>query len=435
LGGWGPPLGIRLDADGVTVLFLLFHSVVAGVVGWVAAGEDEAPSATERSRLFWPLLAVAWAALNALVLSRDLFNLYVSLELISLAGVGLILLTGTAAAARAAIDYLLLALVGGLLYLLGVGFAYAAADSLDLAQVTSALVPGPLAETALVFLLIGLCIKSALFPVHTWLPPAHANARAPVSALLSGLVVTGAYIVVLRLWASGFRALAPSLLPDLLAGLGALGIVWGGWMAWRQERLKRILAYSTVSQTGYLFLVYGLGGAEAGPAAGVWAGTIALALGHGLSKAAAFLAAGMLAARAGSDRLDALRGSVLTQPVAVGLFALAAANLMGLPPGLGFLGKWLLFKAAFAQGQWALFSALLLGTVLAVMYLVRPLERMLCGSAPKPDEAGFREGALAALPVLGLALLPFIVSWWLSGPDSLLHVGSVLPALPEGGVP
>ena len=424
LGGWAPPLGIRLVADGVSVLFLLFHSAVALTVALVTSSGPGVKSGAKdaRTRLFWSLFFIAWTGLNALALSRDLFNLYVVLELISLTSVGLILLTGTAAAVRAAINYLLLAVVGGLLYLLGVGFLYASANTLDLEQIGAALTPGPLAEASLVLLLTGLIIKSALFPVHTWLPPAHANARPPISALLSGLVVTAAYLVILRLWTSGFEALAPSPLPGVLSTLGATSIVWGGWMALRQDRLKRVLAYSTVSQTGYLFLVYGLAERVPSTTSDLWAGAVALALGHGLSKAAAFLAAGMLADLRGSDRLEDLRGVATQHPVPVALFVVATANLVGLPPGLGFLGKWIYLNAAFDQAQWGLGVAILAGSLLSVAYLMRPLETMLNAVPLGPKDDAPPLESLPALAVLFLALLPFVLSWWLSGENSLLRL-------------
>lgn len=439
LGGWTVPLGIRMAGDGLSALFLIFHSLVGLAVAWNAS--DTLADVRDDDVPFFPVLFfLCFAALNALPLSRDIFNLYVLLELLSMASVGLILLSRTRASLQAAVQYLLLALVAGLLYLLGTGLLYASMGTLDLNRIAGLMQRDMLPAVALIFLISGLVIKSALFPVHTWLPPAHANAKAPASAILSGLVVTAAYLVILRLWTTGFQRAAPPAVPVMLSVLGAVSVLWGGWMAQRQERLKQVLAYSTVSQTGYLFLVFALQNPGSQAAAGMWAGTVALALGHGLSKAGAFLAAGMLAAARGSDRLEDLRGAAADQPFAVTVFAIAAANLAALPPGLGFFGKWLLLKASFDQGQWLIGLTVVAGGVLAVAYLLRPMEIML-RAEPAPLERPFREtGRRAALPVLLLVLVPFILSWLVTAENSLLRAGAPfeVPALiepVEGGAP
>lgn len=437
LGGWETPLGIRLVLDGLSGLFLLFHSLVGAAVAWHAGSirpppTDTPPRSSRPVPIFWPLFFLLWGGLNALVLSQDLFNLYVCLEFISLAGVGLILLSGSVGALRAAVNYLLLALLGGLLYLLGVGLLYSRTGVLDLEHLAAYLAPGLMLNAGLTFMMLGLMIKSALFPLHTWLPPAHAGAPAPVSALLSGLVISAAYLVVLRLWTSGFHRLAPEVLPRLFSVLGSAGIVWGGVLALRQDRLKRVLAYSTVSQTGYLFLVFALSGAETRSQGGVWAGSIYLAISHGLAKAGAFLAAGMLMQRCGSDRLEDLRGAATAHPLPVALLGLAAATLMGLPPGLGFTGKWMLLDAAFQLEQWASGLMILVGGLLAAGYLMRVIERCFrtdpAATAPVPpsDRAG------PMFPVLILVLAPFVLSWLLAGPDNLLRIGAPLdvPAWP-----
>jgi formate hydrogenlyase subunit 3/multisubunit Na+/H+ antiporter MnhD subunit len=195
-----------------------------------------------------------------------------------------------------------------------------------------------------------------------------------------------------------------------------------------------VLAYSTVSQTGYLFLVFALSGSGPAGAGGVWAGSLYLTWAHGLAKAGAFLSAGLLMRSCGSDRLDDLRGAVHQHPIPVGLLALAAVTLIGLPPGLGFLGKWMLLDAALEQGKWMTGATLLLGGLLAAAYLMRVIE--ICfrpGDRPDAPAEPTNRGA-RTWPVLILVLLPFVLSWFVSGPNNLLRLGAPfeVPSLPQG---
>ena len=171
-------------------------------------------------RYFWPLWLLLWSGLNALFLSADIFNIYVTLELIGLAAVALAALPGMAASLNAAMRYLLVSLLGSLVYLLGVALLYANYQLLDLIALGETVAPGMLTWLAMGMMTVGLMLKTALFPLHFWLPPAHANAPAPVSALLSALVVKASFYLLLRLW---FELFAGALTQAALQGLGFLG--------------------------------------------------------------------------------------------------------------------------------------------------------------------------------------------------------------------
>ena len=423
LGGWMAPLGIDLYLDGLSAFLMLFHACAGAAISFSAAGYFPGSDAADRQRtdLFWPLFFLVWGGLNSLVLSLDLFNLFVTLELIGIGGVGLILIRGDAGATRAAMEYLLQALVGGMLFLLGAALMYSRTATMDLHLIAEMLTPDPVLNIGLALILAGLMVKAALFPMHFWLPPAHANAAAPVSAVLSGLVVTAAYVVALRLWYAGFHQLAPMMLPPILSVLGCLGIVWGGAMALRQDRLKRLLAYSTVSQMGYLFLVFALA-SEALPGQGwVWAGAVYMAVSHGLAKAGAFLAAGRLQTAYGSDRLSALAGAASTHPLAVMMLALSGLHLMGLPPGAGFAGKWILLMAAMAKDQWGIAAFILLGGLISAGYTVRAVEACL-----RPAESPIETAPVRApmFPILILVLAPFVIGILLEEAGVLLSIGA-----------
>ena len=230
----------------------------------------------------------------------------------------------------------------------------------------------------------GLLAKTALFPLHLWLPQAHANAPAPASAMLSSLVVKGSFFLVVRLW---FDVLAPLpvVIPGvILAGLGSAAILFGSVLALRQARLKLLIAYSTVAQIGYLFLMFPLG---AGPwAADAFAGGIMQALSHAFAKAAMFLSAGLVAESLGHDRIAGLGGAARAMPVTFLALGLGGLSLMGLPPSGGFAAKWLLMKASIEAGQWVWAVVMAGGGLLAGGYLYRVLGPALSGETPELEK-------------------------------------------------
>lgn len=279
LGGWPAPLGIELYADGLAVLMLWLSAVVMAVsVPYAGAWfGDQA-----RARHYWPLWWLLWSALNGLFLSADLFNLYVMLELLTLAAVPLVALAAKPEALAAALRYLLFALLGSLAWLLGVAVIYAGAGTLHLHGVPE-LAGAPYGALAAGLITAGLFAKAALFPLHAWLPPAHGYAPAPVSAILSALVVKAAVYLVLRIWLWGFPDLITPLAGQLLGLLGAAAIILGSVWAFRQAQLKQVIAYSTVAQLGYLLLIFPLLASAA-----AWQGVVYHGLAHGLAKAALF---------------------------------------------------------------------------------------------------------------------------------------------------
>nr|WP_177421214.1 proton-conducting transporter membrane subunit [endosymbiont of Lamellibrachia barhami] len=360
VGGWGAPLGIDLYADGLSLLMLMVTAGVGLGISVYSTGYFE----RKPSALFWPLWLFLWAALNALFLSADIFNLYVTLELLGLAAVALVALAGGADALTSAMRYLLVSLLGSLFYLLGVALLYHSFGSVDIAILAQRMEPSPPVWAAVGLMSAGLLLKTALFPLHFWLPPAHASAPAPVSALLSALVVKASFYILLRLWLEVFP-LGSAALGQLLGLLGAAAVLWGGIQALRQTRLKLLIAYSTVAQLGYFFLAFPLGTATA------WKGTLYLLLSHALAKAAMFMAAGNIMRFGGHDRIADLDRVAHRLPLTVTAFALAGISIIGLPPSGGFIGKWLLLDASLRAGQWWWVVILILGGLLAAAYVFK----------------------------------------------------------------
>jgi multicomponent Na+:H+ antiporter subunit D len=377
VGGWEAPLGIALHVDGLAAVMLLMSGFVSLPIGLYAASYFHAAGGEwQPGESFWPLALLLLGALHALFLSGDLFNLYVTLELVTLAAVSLVVLNSGESALLASIRYLLAAFVASLFYLFGVAILYAAYGSLDLQVLAGVVGPEPASLVAAALITGGLLLKTALFPLHFWLPRAHAAAPAPVSALLSSLVVTATFYLVVRLWTSVFTEVVTPAGGQLIGALGTGAIVWGSVQALRQQHLKVMIAYSTVAQLGYLFLLVPLvvsalaaGEAAAGWGADAWNGGVYHAISHALAKAAMFLAGGTIAFALGDDRIVGIRGIARKLPISTYAFGIAGMTLIGLPPSGGFVAKWLLLSAAFSSGQWWWAIAMLVGGVLTAGYV------------------------------------------------------------------
>jgi len=393
IGGWGAPLGIMLSADGLSVFMLLMTTLIGSAVSLYAPGyfstNGKSGEGAKTEGLdspvphFWTLVMFLWAALNALFLSRDIFNLYVTLELLGLAAAAMVALAGSPVALGAAMRYLLVSLLGSLVFLMGVALLYAQYATLDMTLLQEALTEGPVAWTALALMTSGMLIKTALFPLHFWLPAAHANAPAPVSALLSALVVKASLYLLLRLWFGVFAGIATTAALQFLGVLGAAAILWGAYQALRQTRLKLLVAYSTVAQLGYIFLLFPLTESDAGGFT-AWGGALYFALSHACAKTVMFFSAGNLRRAAGHDRIADLAGVARALPLSMFAFALAAVSIVGLPPSGGFIGKWMLLNAAISSGQWWWVIVIAVGTLIAAGYVMRVLSLPFAVATPEP---------------------------------------------------
>jgi multicomponent Na+:H+ antiporter subunit D len=437
MGGWRPPLGITLQADGLSSLMILMTSIVGLGASFYAFAyfrpKEQGGEASETQAYFWPLWLFLFSALNGMFLSRDLFNLYVTLELLGLSAGPLVALAGEARALRAAMRYLLVSMVGSLSYLLGVGLIYSNYSLLDMDALAQVVEPGPVSLLAASLMTIGLLMKTALFPMHFWLPPAHANAPAPVSAVLSALVVKGSFYILVRLWFQVFESLLFPQVLVIFGLLGALAILWGAFQAMQQRRLKLLVAYSTVAQLGYLFLLFPLA-QYVGTAFTAWNGTFYFLIAHACAKAGMFLAAGNILHAFGHDRIKDMGEMSRYMPLSTFAFGMAGISLVGLPPSGGFIGKWLLINASIANQQWLITVLIAVGSLLAAGYILRVLPcafRQVPQMKPPKVISPVTEWAAfgLALVAIGLGLLSIF-------PLGLLEVGSpVAGSLIIGGFP
>jgi multicomponent Na+:H+ antiporter subunit D len=427
VGAWYPPLGIALRADGVAAAMMLVTAIIICATGLFARGEfGQASGApvTRASNVFWFLLYGIWSGLNAVVLGDDLFNLYVALELLTFAAVPLVCLKGYEDTIKAALRYLLFALIGSALYLLGSALIYGAYGTLDITLLSGLVRPGPAVWVAAALMTVGLLAKTALFPLHLWLPPAHAGAPAPGSAILSALVVKGSFILIVRLWFDAMPGMLTFAAGQLLAALGAGAILFGSVLALRQSRLKLLIAYSTIAQIGYLFFLFPLASGDAGSdpwSSLAWTGGWLQLFSHAFAKAAMFMAAGLIAEALGHDQIDGLGGIGRALPVTLFAFGLAGLSLVGVPPSGGFTAKWLLLSATVLEGQWWWAAVMLMGGLLAGGYVFMVIGKALSPSTPitlRTPIARQRE-----IVVLGVALFAFALGLVPLEPSELLQIG------------
>lgn len=427
VGNWRPPLGIALRADGISAAMVLTISVIIFAIGLFARsefGQQNGQTVTRSSYAFWTLLLGIWSGLNAVALGDDLFNLYVALELLTFAAVPLVCVKGYEETIKAALRYMLFALIGSVLYLLGTALIYGTYGTLDIALLADRVRPEPAAWTAAALMTVGLLAKTALFPLHLWLPPAHAGAPAPGSAVLSALVVKGSFILIVRLWFDAMPGLLTFTAAQLLATLGSGAILFGSVLALRQARLKLLVAYSTIAQIGYLFFIFPLAAGDSGNELGAsiaWTGGWLQLFSHAFAKTAMFMAAGLMAEALGHDRIAELGGIARALPITVIAFGLAGLSLMGVPPSGGFVAKWMLLSATVIEGQWWWAAVMLVGGLLAGGYVF-----VVIGKTLEKNEALTLRAPIARhreILVLAVALCAVLLGLVPMQPSDFLAIG------------
>ena len=370
LGGWAPPWGIEYVIDALSGGMAVLIAVIAFLVA-VYAGPHQRSWTHSRAGVFASLYLLLVTGLLGIVLTGDLFNLYVFLEISSLAGYAL-LANGNMRSAVATFRYLIIGTIAASFYLIGVGYLYALTGSLNMADIATRL-PGITDSSvfiaAIMFMVIGLTIKAALFPMHGWLPDAYTYAPAPVIGFISAVMAkVSAYAL--------FRVLYFVLRPEgavhqamtFLSWAAAIGIVIGSFLALAQRDIRRMLAYSSVGQMGYILLGIALGT----PAAMI--GALLHVLNHAIMKGCLFLIAGGVQWRTGCHAIDDFVGMSRRMPITMAAFVVAALSMIGLPPTAGFFSKWYLLSGALEANAWPCAAALILSSLLSAVYFFRVIE-------------------------------------------------------------
>ncbi|MBV0923287.1 monovalent cation/H+ antiporter subunit D family protein [Halomicroarcula limicola] len=387
VGGYAAPYGIELVVDGLSATVALLVSVVA--LGLLAYARRAGP----RSNTFFSMYLLLVTGLTGMSVTGDVFNLYVFLEITGLAAYGLVASGREASSAVAALKYLIIGTVGASLYLLGVGYLLAGTGTLNMADLAGKLgstlgYDSTLVLTAFGLMVGGLTVKVALFPLHTWQPDAYANAPDTVSAFISALVSTVSAYALARLLFSVFTVDFLTAVPAArwaLLGLASVSIIAGSALAVSQSNVQRMLAYSSVSQFGLVVAGFTI----ATPVAVVGA-TIHL-VGHAIMKGGLFAATGVIERETGARSVRSYAGMGARSPLAAGSFAVLALAMVGVPPAVGFFGKWYIVVGAVESGLWPVVVVLLASTLLTLAYFARLVERLYFA------EPTIREGEEAAV--------------------------------------
>ncbi|MBD3334002.1 MAG: NADH/ubiquinone/plastoquinone (complex I) [Candidatus Eisenbacteria bacterium] len=391
LGGWAPPVGIEYLLDPLSGFMAVLITSVAVLV-LIYSKQSAALELPDREASFYGVTALLLAGLLGIVVTGDLFNLYVFLEIASLAAYAL-LSAGERRAPLAAFRYLLLGTISASFYLIGIGLLYAKTGTLnmiDLAERMPEVGHFHSVRMAAVFLIAGIGIKMALFPLHVWLPDAYTYAPSAVTGLIAPIMTkVGAYALIRLL----LFVLGPDLIRDELsltswiAWASAAGILIGSILAIAQRDLKRMLAYSSVSQVAYIGLGIGLGNALG------LIGALLHILNHALMKACLFLVAGIIRHRRGPIAIPDFTGLGRRMPLTMAAFTVAALSMVGLPPTAGFFSKWYLLLGAVEAHAWVFAGVILVSSLLNAVYFFRVLEQAYLragepAAAPEPEFVG-----------------------------------------------
>jgi len=395
LAGWPPPFGIELVVDPLSGTVATLVALVGTLVAVHGGPSPERPG----GGVFWAMFLLLVAGLIGIAVTGDLFNLFVFLEISALAGYAL-LGAHDARSRVAGFRYLLIGTVAGSFYLLGVGYLYALTGTLNMADMAARLpahLDSPLVTLAVALIVAGLAAKSALFPLHGWLPDAYAYAPPAVVAFIAGVASKVSVYALIRILFDVLGGSGPvSTLLGILGWTAAAAAVAGAGMALAQRDFRRLLAYSSVSQMGYVFLGLGIGNAAA------LTGALLHIVSHAVMKATLFLVAGGVLWRRGGCRLEDLGGLSSRMPVTTTALAVTALSMAGLPPTAGFFSKYYLALGAIQAGAWWWLGALVLSTLLGIAYFLVVLERAWFAEAPPGVEHGELPARLL-LPIVTLA--------------------------------
>jgi len=374
MGGWAAPWGIEYRVDLLSAFVLLFVSGIGAIVLTFAPRSlhDEVP--VSRHYLFCAVYLLCLTGLLGIAITGDLFNVFVFLEISALSSYALIAMGGRRQALPAAFKYLVMGTIGATFILIGIGFMYMMTGTLNMEDMAARLAAVEGARTGLVafaFLTVGIGLKMALFPLHGWLPNAYTYAPSVVTAFLAATATKVSVYILLRFVLSVFGvefAFEQLGLTTILMPLALAGIVIASTVAIYQTNIKRMLAYSSVAQIGYMVL-----GISFVTVTGLTAGIVHL-FNHALIKGGLFMAMGCIMFRLRSVDLDDMAGVGRRMPFTMAAWAVGGLGLIGVPLTAGFISKWYLIRGALELGWWPVAVIVLLSSLLALVYVWRVVE-------------------------------------------------------------
>jgi len=416
MGGWEPPFGIEYRLDPANALLALLIALLAAVVLPYAGRSLAAEVPQEKSPYLYAALLLFLAGQMGIAVTGDAFNVFVFLEISSLATYALIGMGRNRRALTASFSYLIMGTVGATFFLIGVGLLYAMTGTLNMADLAARIpevAESRTVHTAFAFIVIGICLKLALFPLHLWLPNAYTYAPSAVTALMAATATKVAIYVLVRFIYTVFGpafSFGDMPLAYLLVPLAVVGLLSTSVVAIGQDKIKRMLAYSSVAQIGYMVLGIGMA-----TTAGLTAALLHV-FNHALMKGALFMALGCIALRFGTSQLAVFRGLGRRMPWTMAAFVAGGLSLIGVPLTVGFISKWYLVLAAIELGWWPIVAVIIIGSLLAIIYIWRVVE---VAYLQAPDDDTRCEAPLSLLlPTWALVLANF---WF--GIDTRVTVG------------
>ncbi|MCC2111909.1 MAG: monovalent cation/H+ antiporter subunit D family protein [Hyphomicrobiales bacterium] len=374
LGDWAPPIGIEYRIDVVNAYVLVLVSLIAAVILPYARASVALEIREERRAWFYTMYLLCLTGLAGITITGDAFNAFVFLEVSSLSTYTMIALGRDRRALIAAYQYLIMGTIGATFYVIGVGLLYVMTGTLNLVDLSTRLVEVESTRTvfaALAFIVVGISLKLALFPLHVWLPNAYAYAPSVATAFLAATATKVAVYLLLRFVFSVFGArfvFGETALAPMLVLLSVAAMFGASIVAAFQDNLKRMLAYSSVAQIGYVTL-----GIALATTTGLTGGIVHL-FNHAVTKGALFLVLGIVFYCAATVKVEDLAGLGRRMPVTMAAFVIAGLSLIGVPGTAGFISKWYLVAAALEKGWWWLAFLIVASSVIAVIYVGRVVE-------------------------------------------------------------
>lgn len=395
IGNWPAPIGIEYRID----LANAFVAVIVATIGAITIPYARTSIAQEvsedRGPLFYAAFILCLTGLLGIAVTGDVFNVFVFLEISSLSAYSMIALGHDRRALTAAFQYLIMGSVGATFIVIGIGLMYVMTGTLNMADLAVRLpevADNRTIPVAFTFLTVGITLKLALFPLHLWLPNAYTYAPSAVTAFIASTATKVAVYLLLRFFFTVFGetfSFEVMQLDRVLLPLAVVAILAMSLVAIYQTNVKRLLAFSSVAQIGYMVL-----GISFGSVLGLTAGIIHL-FNHALMKGALFMAMGCVMYRVGSVRLEKMAGLGKAMPWTMAAFVGGGLSLIGVPATVGFISKWYLVQAALEQGMWPVAAVVLIGSLMALIYVWKVVEVAYFQS---PDPAvEIREAPLSML--------------------------------------
>ena len=396
LGGWEAPIGIEYRIDELNAYLLILVTSISTIT-LLASGKSLTKEMPEsKQTYFYIAYMLCLTGLLGILATGDAFNVFVFLEVSSLASYTMIAMGNDRRSLWASYQYLIMGTIGATFILIGIGLMYMMTGTLnmyDLAERLPEVEQTKTIFTAFAFFLVGVCLKLALFPLHLWLPNAYAYAPSIATIFLAATATKVAIYVLLRFIFSvyGFEFSFEHLpLTEILVSLGLLGVIAASVVAIYQTNVKRLFAYSSVSQIGYMILGIGIG-----TKTGVTA-TLLHLFNHALMKSAIFLALAGVVYRVGSVNIKAFAGLGRQMPWTMAAIVVGGLSLIGVPLTVGFVSKWYLVLALLESNMWPVAVLVLIGSLLAMAYIWRIVEVAYFKPALQNNQS-YKEAPLAIL--------------------------------------